>query len=242
MKFENPIQPEQGQVEGVQKNEQGDSYFEKLPKADVVIVPGAELRWHPNKEGEVAPGLDSKMRAIAALELLMNGIVKKIIFTGGVMENEPFKKALAEVSKKYLMEMGIPEDAIVVAEDSKNTSEDMIQGLKAAQKLGATSAYIETVQFHLGRAMQIAKNVQREYGIKDDQLYGINAEELLRHRSAHYERLISYWEIKSAIKKNPKLALKKAAHEVARRGYMFMFDRLDKKGRARARKERGLKK
>ena len=234
-------------------------FFEKLPQLDVVIVPGAELKWAPQEtveqrelydEGVVRAGIETKMRAIAAFELLRHGIVKNVIFTGGIMENEPFGRSLASVSREFALKLlakenerreiedRIPDSAIVVAADSKNSAEDVEEGLRVARdSFHAQSAYIATTGFHVPRVLITGEHLARQYGVTAG-VRGIGAEDILRARSSHYEDLLGYFEFPTSVVRQPKLALKKGFREFVRRRVMMLFDPNDELGRSRAHKER----
>jgi uncharacterized SAM-binding protein YcdF (DUF218 family) len=234
------------------------SFFEKLPRADVVIVPGAELKWTPGEtaeqrelyeEQQVRAGIETKMRAIAAFELLRQGVVRKIIFTGGVMENESFGQQLAEVSRTFVLDIiakhnetvppeeRLSEHLVLIAGDSKNSAEDIEEGLKVARENHDASAYVETTGFHVPRVMITAEHLKEKYGITEG-IHGISAEDILRARSSHYEDLLGYFEFPESVARQPKLALKKGIRELVRRTVMKLFDPSDEMGRKRARKER----
>ena len=234
------------------------SFFEKLPKADVVIVPGAELKWTPAEttrhselypEQEVRAGIETKMRAIAAFELLRQGVVRKIIFTGGVMENEPFGRPLAEVSRAFVVDLiakhnetvppeeRLSDHLVLVAGDSKNSAEDIEEGLKVAHENNEASAYVATTGFHVSRVMITAQHLREKYGMTEG-VHGIAAEDILRARSSHYEDLLGYFEFPESVARQPKLAIKKGFRELVRRTVMRLFDPNDAMGRKRARRER----
>lgn len=207
-------------------------WFEKLPHLDAVLIPGAELKWTPHDKEEqrefypkkeVRPGIEAKMRLLAAAELFERGKVDKIILTGGVMENEDFGRSLSSVGREFLISRGIPEDVIVIDESSKNTSSDVEAGLEVAYKNGCRTLYLETTEFHLGRAGQTAGYAARKHRMNPEKLKGVKAEDLLEARSSHYRDLIAQYRFPDSFAKNKRVAIKKGLREALRRVIM-VFD------------------
>lgn len=180
--------------------------FEDVPEADVVVVLGCELK--RNKAGEIVPGIESKMRALGALELLKEGKAKRIMFTGGVAKEFP-GKSIAAAMKEYLMSekfkrYGIPEESILVEEESKNTNENLENALDILEKeRGRTkSISLLTNEYHLDRAEQLLGNVLKKRGLKLE-IGSIVAEEILKKRSAHYAGLAAHYQFPTSLAKAP---------------------------------------
>lgn len=258
------LTPEQFQRKRPEGGVEDEPFFEQLRRADAVIVLGADLKWspgdtkeqrelYPNKE--VRAGIQSKMRAIAAFELLRNGVVHRIIFTGGVMENEPFGKQLAEQSREYTLALlqaenerrneneRIPESSILIAGDSKGTAEDVEYGLQVARDVvHAKNVYIETLGFHIGRATLNAEHAAEQFGFSKDDILSISAEDVLRARSSHYEDLLKYFEPPHSVIRQPQSSIQRGLKEFIHRAIIRTIDPGDKIARERTRKERGSNK
>ncbi len=211
--------------------------FEDFPRADAVLVLGGELRKRiirskNEKSGEITerekiePGIESKMRALGALELFANGVVKKIVFTGGKMKfpaegvDEMPDIAIGEAMKKYLepqlKKYNVPLETILVDDKSINTTENVQNGLALLKKENIRSFYLESSGYHEERGLALLKTaLKKAIGVE---LKGsFSAEELLRERSSHYEELLSHFEFPKSLAKAPKEAIIKGVREFLRR-------------------------
>lgn len=171
--------------------------FEDVPEADVIVVLGCELK--RNKAGEIVPGMESKMRALGALELLKEGKAKRIMFTGGVAKEFP-GKSIAEAMKEYVMKYGVPEENILLETESKNTAENIKNTLDilAMEKEKAQSISLLTNEYHLGRAKQLLGNFleKRDWKLK---IGVIAVEDLLKQRSRHYDKIAAHYQFPTSL-------------------------------------------
>jgi uncharacterized SAM-binding protein YcdF (DUF218 family) len=214
---------ETAKAENFEKVGESENFLEEFPRADAVVVLGGKLRKVKNR---ILPDIESKMRALAAFELLRNGIVPNIVFTGGKMKfpeegaREMPDVSIAEAMKKYLepylRKEKIEESRILVDDQSINTAENLQNALKILKAEGLNKFYLETNEYHLGRGRQIFENIlEKETGFE---LMGAKAaEELLKLRSPHYKELVSHYEFPEALKKSPKAAITKGLKEFLRR-------------------------
>lgn len=114
---------------------------------DYVIVLGAQVR-------ESGPSVVLKYRLDAAIDYLNENPDTVCIVSGGQGVNEPFSEA--EGMAEYLMENGIDENRIILEDQSKNTVQN-IQNSKALMEESYNGVGIITNNFHMFRAVQIAK-------------------------------------------------------------------------------------
>jgi SanA protein len=127
-----------------------------VPQTEVAIVLGAS----------VAHGLPSPVlaaRADAAIKLYNTGKVSKILVTG---DNGALSHDEVTPVRKYLLDAGIPGKDIFLDHAGFDTYSSMY---RARYIFGATSATIVTQDFHLPRALFVA----RELGIS---AYGYDAD------------------------------------------------------------------
>ncbi len=101
-------------------------------------------------------------RCRAAAELYHAGRVQYVIPSGGVAwDYEGGQLTEAEYMKKQLMEMGVPEEAIVMENEARTTKENMIYAtLQMNRKIrlpGLHKAYIITSQSHMRRGIAFAR-------------------------------------------------------------------------------------
>lgn len=114
---------------------------------DYIIVLGAQVR-------ENGPSVVLKYRLDAAIEYLNENPDTICIVSGGQGPNEPFSEAKGMAD--YLTEHGIEEKRILLEDKSTNTVEN-IKYSKELMKQSYDSVGIVTNNFHVFRAVQIAK-------------------------------------------------------------------------------------
>lgn len=119
----------------------------KIEKADAALVLGTKV------EGD-EPSLALRVRVDYAIWLYEEGFVEQIIFTGGKTDGASLSEA--EVSKTYAMEMGIPEEAIVLEDSSQVTRENMMFTKDLATQLGLEDFLLVSDPFHMKRALMMA--------------------------------------------------------------------------------------
>lgn len=119
-------------------------------QADVLIVLGCRLY------GDV-PSLLLRYRLDKAIELFEAGMAQEIIVSGAMGEGETVTEAYA--MKKYLVERGVRDDLIHMEEDSFNTWENLSYSQKIMNDLGYASAIIVSNDFHIFRALIIARKL-----------------------------------------------------------------------------------
>ena len=114
---------------------------------DYIIVLGAQVR-------EDGPSVVLKYRLDAAIAYLNENLNTICIVSGGQGTNEPFSEA--EGMAEYLLENGIEKNRIILEDESKSTVEN-IQNSKMLIQQPYNGVGIVTNNFHVFRAMQIAK-------------------------------------------------------------------------------------
>lgn len=117
------------------------------PNLDYIIVLGAQVR-------ENGPSVVLRYRLDAAIDYLEENPDTICIVSGGQGANEPFSEA--EGMADYLMQHGIKENRILLEDQSTNTVEN-IKYSKALMQQPYSSVGIVTNNFHMFRAVQIAK-------------------------------------------------------------------------------------
>ncbi len=114
---------------------------------DYIIILGAQVR-------EDGPSVVLRYRLDTAIDYLNENPDTICIVSGGQGTNEPFSEA--EGMSDYLMENGIEKSRILLEDESTNTIEN-IQNSKALMELPYNGVGIVTNNFHVFRAVQIAK-------------------------------------------------------------------------------------
>lgn len=114
---------------------------------DYIIVLGAQVR-------ENRPSVVLKYRLDAAIDYLNKNPDTVCIVSGGQGGNEPFSEA--KVMAEYLLDKGIEENRILIEDKSTNTVEN-IKNSKRLLEEPYNGVGIVTNNFHMFRAVQIAK-------------------------------------------------------------------------------------
>lgn len=127
---------------------------------DYIIVLGAQVR-------EDGPSVVLKYRLDAAIDYLNENSDTICIVSGGQGSNEPFPEAKGMAD--YLVQHGIEQERILLEDTSTNTVEN-IQNSKVLMELPYDGVGIVTNNFHVFRAVQIAKvqGLEGVYGIAAD--------------------------------------------------------------------------
>ncbi|REK68682.1 MULTISPECIES: YdcF family protein [Cohnella] len=116
--------------------------------SDVAIVLGASL-WN----NVPSPGL--RERLDHALALYRSGAVRHLLLTGGLDANGATLTE-AEGMRNYLLERGVPAEAMELETESTSTYENLKFAKRIMERRGWTSAVIVTHQYHGSRAGDIA--------------------------------------------------------------------------------------
>jgi len=184
----------------------------RKPPFDAVIVLGSGIedpfwKWynekHPdspitkadqdNRKGWML-GVDARMRTMAAVEMYLQRLTSKIIFTGGrTAEKRGIAESEAEKMRAYadylLRRGGVKpeeiEDAIILEDRATNTIENIanVCGIIDANPEGYEHLAILTNGYHLDRAQALIKKFNLE-------AQGFTAEDLLVERSPKYQRIL----------------------------------------------------
>lgn len=118
-------------------------------EADVIIVLGAAAY-----ESGVTPVFAERINHAA--QLFNEGYADTVILTGGVAEGNHVSDAW--IAAQYAVEIGIPEWAILLEEDSSVTYENMKYSREIMDEHGFETAIIVSDPLHMKRAMEMAKD------------------------------------------------------------------------------------
>lgn len=114
---------------------------------DAIVVLGAA-----QYDGRPSPVLRARLET--ALEAWNEGWSDVIIVTGGNLPGDRFTEA--EASQMWLVERGVPSDAILLENESNSTEENLSGVAAIMEEQGLHSALIVSDGFHLFRAKYIA--------------------------------------------------------------------------------------
>lgn len=122
-----------------------------VKKADCIIVLGAKV-W---PDGRMSNTL--RFRCEKALEAWQNGIAGMVIACGGRVQDEPETEASAMA--RWFEEKGVPPECILREDKSADTRENLNNARVFMEESGMKTAAICTSDYHLTRAMWLARHI-----------------------------------------------------------------------------------
>lgn len=125
------------------------AHTDQCKASDVAIVLGAGTI-----NNEASPVFQERVNH--AVNLYREGIVKKIIITGGLGEGSVL--ADSQVAKKYALSLGVPSADILTEERSTLTQENLENAAQIMRENGFQTAVIVSDPLHMARAMLMAKD------------------------------------------------------------------------------------
>lgn len=127
---------------------------ENTEEADVAIVLGGMINTMTLHEKRVEL-INPVERLTDAIVLYKTGKVKEILFTGGsgVLFFDEVKEA--DLAKKFLIDMGVPENKIHIESESRNTYENAIYTSKIVEEKKWKKLLLITSAFHMKRSLGV---------------------------------------------------------------------------------------
>ena len=118
-------------------------------RADVAVILGAAAY-----NGEVSPVY--RERIDHGITLYEEGYVDRLIVTGGTADQG--EESDASAAKKYLLSRGIPEEAVLMEDQSSITQENLENSKAIMEENGYETAIIVSDPLHMKRAMLLAED------------------------------------------------------------------------------------
>lgn len=119
-------------------------------RADFIIVPGARVQ----KDGQPGPSLHGRLEHAA--ELYKKGLASHIVCTGGRGDSGHLE---AEASRDFLVDRGVPAEAVVLEDMSHTTWENFAFAVDETGPRGWTTCLVVTDPFHMLRCLAMAREV-----------------------------------------------------------------------------------
>ena len=126
----------------------------KIPNADAIVVLGGSLR-PPTSPRQSSQITNSSDRFWHAAKLFKAGKAKKIVLTGGNVFPDASIKSEAFYIKQILIDLGVPESAILLEESSKTTEENATFSKKIIQQNNFQHILLVTSATHMPRAVKL---------------------------------------------------------------------------------------
>ena len=118
-------------------------------RADVAVILGAATY-----NGEVSPVYRERINH--GITLYEEGYVDRLIVTGGTADQG--EESDASAAKKYLLSQGIPEEAVLIEDQSSITQENLENSKAIMEENGYETAIIVSDPLHMKRAMLLAED------------------------------------------------------------------------------------
>lgn len=122
------------------------STLDEARAADVILVLGAaEYRGRPSPV--------FRARLDHALDLYRRGLAPRILTTGGAGGDPVFTEG--GVGRSYLVEQGVPSEAIIVEPEADSTVHSTIAAAEIMDRMGLNSCVLVSDGYHIFRAKQM---------------------------------------------------------------------------------------
>ena len=122
------------------------------PSGDVIILlGGGAIRGVPDLTGTAAPSPLMMGRIVATVRLYRR-LRLPIIVTGGRWPDDRVSEA--SVARRFLFELGVPEDAVIEEDRARDTTENARFATAICRRKGFSKPIVLTAAYHLKRARQ----------------------------------------------------------------------------------------
>jgi uncharacterized SAM-binding protein YcdF (DUF218 family) len=121
-------------------------------EADVILMLGGSIyEKSPDLSGQGAPGPDTMMRLVTAARLhhRLGGI--PIVVSGGKVFSAG--APIAPIAKRFLVDLGIPPDAVILEDRSRDTYENALYCKSICEQRGFKKPLMVTSGYHIKRAL-----------------------------------------------------------------------------------------
>lgn len=122
------------------------------PNVDAIVVLGGGLEGRYDGVRALPDLNDAGDRVWQGARLYKQGVAPRLVLSGGQFEADPRKEAEAPGMKMFMLDMGVPENALLIEDNSRTTFEN---ALHTRELLGKDSRNIALVTsaFHMGRSV-----------------------------------------------------------------------------------------
>ena len=118
--------------------------------ADAIIVLGAA-----QYDGRPSPVYEARLRH--AIELFEAGVAPTLVVTGGSQPGD--RTTEAAVGRLYALQAGVPDAAILVEAESRNTLESLAAVAAMLEVSGATTVVLVSDRTHMLRSLKLATDL-----------------------------------------------------------------------------------
>lgn len=119
--------------------------------ADAIIVLGAAAY-----DARPSPVFQERIRH--GLDLYQRGYAPVLLFTGGYGGSRA-RFSESQVARRYAMQQGIPDSAILIESVSRTTRENLVQARALMQERGLHTAIVVSDPLHMARALRLSREL-----------------------------------------------------------------------------------
>lgn len=135
-----------GYLFSIARDIERQSTIDEAHPADVIIILGAaEYRGRPS------PVL--RARLDHGFELYKRGLAKRLLTTGGAGGDPDFTES--EVGRAYLVDRGVPSDAIIVEREGESTAHSLAAAAEIMRRMNLHSAIVVSDGYHIYRVKKM---------------------------------------------------------------------------------------
>lgn len=122
---------------------------ERVPADAIVVLGAAQL------DGRPAEVLTARLEH--SLQLYQEGLAPRLVTTGGQQEGDRFTEAAA--GQSWLVEHGVPEDAVVPVPVGGNTYDSLVAVAEVAADRGWASTLVVSDRWHVYRVLTMSEDL-----------------------------------------------------------------------------------
>lgn len=119
------------------------------------VVLGGYCSWDADRETIVF--FEAADRLFKAMHLYQTGQIKQIVLSGGTVFKSEARRSEALIARDYLVEMGIPDKAIYVEGNSRNTYQNALETAKILHSKNINNITLITSASHMSRSFRCFK-------------------------------------------------------------------------------------
>lgn len=138
---------------------------EHSPKADAIVVLGGALSGASPPERPLFDLGSAADRVWFAAALYQAGKAPWIVVSGGNLPGSAGIQVEAVAIRSMLLTLGVPDSAIRLEGNSRNTAENARESVKLIRDIGARQVLLVTSAMHMPRALRIFQGDLREFGV-----------------------------------------------------------------------------
>lgn len=130
---------------------ESDFSIPENPSGDVIIMlGGGVINNVPDFSGPSAPSSSTMGRIVTTVRLCQK-LQLPVIVTGG-RSTDAAETAVATIAKRFLMDLGVPEDHIIIEDRARDTVQNARLTTTICRQRGYTQPILLTAAYHLKRA------------------------------------------------------------------------------------------